>query len=127
IAVGRLGCFLSGCCTGSLCPTWMHRLCVRYPPGTEAYNHQLAAHMLEAGSAFSLPVYPLPMYFGLASLLTLVLLIKLLRRNARSGTLLLTFCIIRPLTRLVLDPLRAVSPVGRLNLMPAIPLRVLAV
>ena len=39
LAIGRLGCFLNGCCFGGACDLpWA----VRFPPGSPAYEHQLA-------------------------------------------------------------------------------------
>lgn len=38
LAIGRLGCFLNGCCFGGACDLpWA----VRFPPGSPAYEHQL--------------------------------------------------------------------------------------
>jgi prolipoprotein diacylglyceryltransferase len=73
----------------------------------------------------SLPAHPLPLYFGLASVATLGVLVLLLRRGAPPGTLLAAFCVLRPAAKLALEPLRAPERGG--FLMVVIPGGVLAV
>jgi prolipoprotein diacylglyceryltransferase len=125
IAVGRLGCFLAGCCAGTACGAWAPRLlCLRYPPGTEVFAEQVMMGLIGPSSPASLPIHPLPLYFAAASLITTFGLVALLRRGARPGAVLLAFCIVRPLTKLALEPLRA-DPRPGLS-MVAIPAVVLA-
>lgn len=122
--VGRNGCLLVGCCSGLICPPWMAALCVRYPAGAEAHQIQLRQDVLPSDAALSLPVHPLPLYFSLAALAALVVMVWLLRRNAPPGSLLLTFFLVEPLTKLGLEQLRAQPrPPG---LMVVIPLVMLA-
>lgn len=106
IPIGRIGCMVYGCCLGTVCPSWLP-VGWRYGPGTEAFRLQLAAGLIPETSTLSLPVHPLPLYFALASLGTLAILLWLVRRAAPPGTLLLTFCLLRPATKLALEPLRA--------------------
>ena len=107
IPIGRVGCMLYGCCLGTVCPPWLRPIGWRYGPGTEAFHLQLAAGIISPASTLSLPVHPLPLYFALASVGTLAVLVWLLRRAAPPGILLLTFCLLRPATKLALEPLRA--------------------
>jgi len=107
IPIGRVGCMIYGCCLGTVCPPWLRPIGWRYGPGTEAFHLQLAAGIISPASTLSLPVHPLPLYFALASLGTLAVLVWLLRRAAPPGMLLLTFCLLRPATKLALEPLRA--------------------
>ena len=107
IPIGRIGCMTYGCCLGTVCGAWLRPLGWRYGPGTEAFHLQLAAGLIPPTSALSLPVHPLPLYFALASLGTLAVLVRLLRRESPPGMLLLTFCLLRPATKLALEPLRA--------------------
>ncbi|HJQ84907.1 MAG TPA: prolipoprotein diacylglyceryl transferase family protein [Candidatus Binatia bacterium] len=108
IPIGRVGCLSYGCCMGTVCGPITMPFCRLFSPGTPA----------------SLAPHPLPLYFAVASLLTLGVLLGLLRRGAPAGSLLLAFCILRPLTKLALEPLRA--EVVESILMEAIPLVVLA-
>jgi phosphatidylglycerol:prolipoprotein diacylglycerol transferase len=127
IALGRWGCFMAGCCSGTVCGAWWRPICVRYPRGTEAYNYQVGAHLIGLGDPMSLPVHPLPLYFSAGACLILLVCWILLRRGAAPGTLLAVFCIARPTTKVLLEPLRAVQPYRQLDLMLWVPVVVLAV
>ncbi len=106
IPIGRIGCLVAGCCGGTVCGRWA-LLCWRYGPGTESFSYQVRAGLIPSDSVLSQPAHPLPLYFALASLLTLGILVWLLRRGAPAGALLLAFGILRPLAKLSLEPLRA--------------------
>jgi prolipoprotein diacylglyceryltransferase/tetratricopeptide (TPR) repeat protein len=106
IPIGRIGCLTNGCCMGGPCPSWLP-FCPRYTPGSEAYNAQLRDNLITLSSPLSLPAHPLPVYFAVGSLLTLAVLVWLLRRGARPGTLLAVFMVVRPLTKIALETLRA--------------------
>lgn len=126
IPIGRVACLRNGCCMGTVCPLWARSLCPRFPPGSEPYNAQLRAGVITLADRISLPAHPLPLYFAAASVGTLLVLLWLLRRGARPGSLLATFCILRPLAKLGLEPLRASPPGGPAGLMLVIPLVVLS-
>ena len=89
------------------------------------YGALLQHNLISPGAPLSLPAHPLPAYFAVASLLTLAVLLWLLRRGAPAGSMLATFCILRPLSKLSLEPLRAVPRPGALML--GIPATVLIV
>jgi prolipoprotein diacylglyceryltransferase/tetratricopeptide (TPR) repeat protein len=126
IPIGRIGCLKNGCCMGTVCGRWVSGLwCLRYPSGTQAYEQQLRDGLISLSDPLSFPAHPLPVYFALASLATLWILLRMLWRNAPPGRLLAVFCILRPLTKLLLEPLRAMPRQG--DLMVAIPLGVLLV
>ena len=119
IPIGRLGCLSFGCCMGTVCALWGGRWCPRFPPGSEAYNQQLRDGLIGLDATASLPAHPLPVYFALASLLTVGVLLWELRRHAPAGTLLATFCVLRPAAKLALEPLRAdPSPSPLMTLIP---------
>lgn len=75
--------------------------------GSEAYHQQLGLGLISPYDTVSLPVHPLAAYFGIASLLTLAVLVVLLRRGAAPGTCLAVFCVLRLAAKLALEPLRA--------------------
>jgi phosphatidylglycerol:prolipoprotein diacylglycerol transferase len=55
VAVGRVGCFLNGCCHGKVCDLpWG----VAFPNGSHAWVRQLNAGLVSPETASSLPVHP---------------------------------------------------------------------
>mgnify|MGYP002725501286 FL=1 len=58
-AIGRVGCYLGGCCFGTECSLpWA----VIYPEGSVAHLTQLTLGMIPETSTSSLPVHPAPIY-----------------------------------------------------------------
>ena len=71
-AVGRIGCFLNGCCDGAVCSLpWG----VRFPAGSHAWMRQVNAGLISEGSPLSLPVHPTQLYAAVAALAVLGLLL----------------------------------------------------
>ena len=81
-AVGRIGCFLNGCCHGSVCDL---RGPIRFPAGSHAWVRQLNAGLDPAGRPLSLPVHPTQLYSAGPRLLVLGLLLAYARRSRESG------------------------------------------
>jgi prolipoprotein diacylglyceryltransferase len=122
IAIGRFGCLANGCCMGRVCSrAWF--FCMRFGRDTEAYGGQVQQGLIPRGAPLSLPAHPLPLYFAAASLVTLGVLLWLLRRGAPAGSMLAAFCILRPIAKLSLEPLRATPRVDAM--MVGIPASVL--
>lgn len=102
-AVGKLGCFLAGCCYGIPCGEPPG---VRFPPGSLAFETHRAAGLLPPGSSTSLPVHPTQIYemaFGVALFAGLSLLS---RRSYRPGTIVLTFALLYSFWRFGIEFLR---------------------
>ena len=57
IAIARLGCFLHGCCFGTLC-AWPWG--VSFPRDTYIYQYHADLGVLPPGAAHTLPIHPLP-------------------------------------------------------------------
>lgn len=103
-AIGRLGCFLVGCCFGRTTGLpWG----VRYAPGTEPYAAQLAAGMIEAGAAASLPVHPTQLYEAVLAVLAGALLWRMRHRFLGTGSPLLGLATAYGATRFSIEFLRA--------------------
>ncbi len=58
--IGRIGCFLKGCCFGTICN--INFTCIRFPKGSDAYNHQLDRGMVSQYDSYSLPVFPVQLF-----------------------------------------------------------------
>lgn len=90
---GRIGCFLSGCCFGTVCDLpWG----VSFPPGSEASKHQvllgrqlselfpeLSPYLPFTRSVESLPVHPTQIYEAIACALIFLFLYFVVRRRQR--------------------------------------------
>ncbi len=105
IAMGvmRIGCFLFGCCHGvpSSLP-WA----VAFPKGSLAWEEHVRAGLIDQQAATSLPVHPLQLYFGLASLAVAVFLLWFRPRQRYAGELVLLFFILDGTAKALLEFLR---------------------
>jgi phosphatidylglycerol:prolipoprotein diacylglycerol transferase len=92
IAIGRIGCFLNGCCFGIACDLpWG----VRFPPGSHA--------------ALALPgtaVHPTEIYASIAAVAIFFVLLAFDRRKPFDGFLLWLFVILLAVYRFAIDPIR---------------------
>ena len=110
LALGRLGCFLNGCCYGGPCDLpWA----VRFPPDSPPWLDQVARGLIPAAAAdrgWSLPVHPAQLYAavdaGLLALLA-VAFTPLARKDGQVFALVLT---LHPISRLLLEAIRIDEP-----------------
>lgn len=107
LVLGRIGCLRAGCCNGMVCALELP-WCVRHEIGTGAHGMQLAAEVIDPGAVFSLPAHPLPIYFALSAAALLVLMVAQLRAGVARGTLLLTFLLLWPPLKAILEAMRAI-------------------
>ncbi|MBW1810433.1 MAG: prolipoprotein diacylglyceryl transferase [Deltaproteobacteria bacterium] len=103
-AIGKLGCFLAGCCHGTPCDLpW----CLSFPAGTQA-AFEFQAERIASTPVTSLPVHPLQLYeFFLYLGLGLVALVLINRKKKLSGIIGLVGMLIAIAINLALSPLRA--------------------
>jgi phosphatidylglycerol:prolipoprotein diacylglycerol transferase len=106
-AVGRLGCFLNGCCDGVACSLpWG----VRFPAGSHAWTRQANAGLIAPDAPFSLPVHPTQLYAALAGLFVLCALMAYFPRRRRPGQVIALLMILYSLTRWPIESLRGDEP-----------------
>lgn len=113
LAIGRVGCFLNGCCFGGPCDLpWA----VRFPPDSPPWLDQMARGLLPAADPahatqpWSLPVHPAQLYAALdAGLLAALAVVysPLARRDGEVFALVLT---LHPLSRILLEAIRIDEP-----------------
>lgn len=106
--IGRIGCMVTGCCTGTVCPAWWI-FGVTRGPATAAYAEQLSAGVIRDDAVASLPVHPLPLYFAALGLVTAAVQLRLLRRGARPGAAAVTGFLLYPFGQLVIEQFRMPS------------------
>lgn len=111
LAIGRLGCFLNGCCYGGPCDLpWA----VRFPPDSPPWLDQAARGLVPPAAAgdrpWSLPVHPAQLYAAIdAALLALLAMAftPLARKDGEVFALVLT---LHPISRLLLEAIRVDEP-----------------
>lgn len=102
-AFGRLGCFLNGCCFGRVC---QGTLGVGYPAGSLTWREQVAAGLLPASAASSLPVVPIQLVELAANLVIFGLLLRLARRHPARGRVTSAYLLLYAVVRFTTETLR---------------------
>lgn len=106
LIVHRIGCFLAGCCWGEVVSSDVVRG-VQYPPGSFAYEQQLAIGLLEPGALASLPVHPVQLYEATLLLVLLPLLSRIPWQRLQMGTVTIATVCSYALIRFFIEYLRA--------------------
>jgi phosphatidylglycerol:prolipoprotein diacylglycerol transferase len=106
-ALGRLGCFLNGCCFGS--PTTLP-WSVRFPAGSPAWARHVELGLIPPGATWSLPVHPTQLYAAADGLLLLGLLTWFYPRRRRDGEVMALLMVAYPVLRFVNEALRGDEP-----------------
>lgn len=107
-AIGRFGCFLYGCCYGGLCSMpWG----VRFPEGSPIHQKLVAEGLIDATSAWSLPVHPTQLYEMLFNLLIFMGILALRRVQTFRGQLAMAYIMSYGVARFIVEVYR-VDPRG---------------
>jgi len=104
IAIARLGCFLHGCCFGTLC-SWPW--CLTFPRDTYIYQYHIDLGLLPPGAERTLPIHPLQLYFAAAGLLITAIALWVHRRKRYDGEVALVGLVLFSASTAVLEFLRA--------------------
>jgi phosphatidylglycerol---prolipoprotein diacylglyceryl transferase len=103
IAIGRVGCFLNGCCYGDRCDfPWA----AAFPKGSMPWQAQLAEGLITSDAAKSLPVHPTQIYSTIDGLILLFLLSTYYPLRRRDGEVMALLMIAYPITRFLIERLR---------------------
>jgi phosphatidylglycerol:prolipoprotein diacylglycerol transferase len=112
MAIGRIGCFVEGCCFG---PPSTLPWAMAYPAGSPAHASHAAQQLIAPGAAESLAVHPLALYFSLEAVALLAFLLWLRPRAAYAGQVFLTFAVLHFWSKAGLETLRGASVGSALN------------
>ena len=106
-AIGRVGCFLGGCCYGTECALpWA----VSYPEGTYPYLVHLVQAGITEGAAISLPIHPTQIYEIIFNLALFAVLWRLRDRFKVRGSLFRLYLVAYGTFRFFTEFIRADSP-----------------
>ncbi len=129
LALGRVGCFLNGCCYGDECalpwavafppgsPPWWHqvvdpegRLTHHVPGVTQQVVNAVHAGKVPADTAWSKPVHPTQIYSVIDGLILLGLLLAFYPLRRRDGQVMALLLVTYPVTRFLIERLRGDEP-----------------
>lgn len=105
-AITRIGCFLNGCCWGSVTNVpWA----VQFPKFSPAFRHQADQGLLDNSASASLPVHPTQLYMVIGLVLGFVLLRLLTKRAFFAGSVAASYCVIYGVVRFTVEAFRGDS------------------
>lgn len=102
-ALGRIGCFLNGCCFGSCTTAAPH---VQFPPYSIPWHSQLREELIETSAACSLPVHPVQLYEAAFNFLVYGVVVWLFRRKLRPGMVTGVYLVLYAIGRFSLEFMR---------------------
>lgn len=103
MAVVRIGCFLAGCCHGTISTLpWA----VSFPPESFAWTRHVSMRMIRADALTALPVHPLQLYFVVWSLGLACFLLWVTRHRTHEGQVLFAYVALDNLMKFALEYLR---------------------
>ena len=102
-ALGRIGCFLNGCCYGDRCEL---PLAVTFPAGSPVWHHHVELGLIGPAALRSLGVHPTQLYAALDGLILLGLLTWYFPRRRRDGEVMALLMVTYPVSRFLIECLR---------------------
>jgi phosphatidylglycerol:prolipoprotein diacylglycerol transferase len=104
IALGRIGCFLNGCCYGDECS--LDWLAVRFPAYSPAWMAERAQGLIARDAPKSLPLHPTQLYSAVDGLVLLGLLSAYYPLRRRDGEVVALLLLSYPISRFMIERLR---------------------
>ncbi len=117
LGIGRIGCFLNGCCFGKLAPhlPWA----VQFPKtldktgiidGSPVFLHQYELGLVHLSDLHALPVHPTQLYSFLADGALFFVLSAFFKYRKKDGEVILAFGMLYPVIRYCMELLRGDNP-----------------
>ena len=101
IGIGRIGCFLNGCCFGVMSENYGIKFpSLHMPP---VYLQQLKDGLIASGSSCTLPVIPTQLYSSLYGFLIFFILLWMKKYKKYDGFLFLSFLILYSISRFTIE------------------------
>jgi len=107
--IGRVGCFLNGCCWGAL-TKWNIPWAVRYPKASYGvYRDQISKKLIGIGDETTLPVHPVQLYETLGLVIIFFILLHVYRRHKRHGEVAFCYLALYGILRFITEIFRGES------------------
>ncbi|MBS2100560.1 prolipoprotein diacylglyceryl transferase family protein [Carboxylicivirga linearis] len=87
VIVQRFGCLFEGCCHGTITN---FPIAIQYGSNSAAFHYHQTENLINQYAECSLAIHPVPIYYIIAGILTMVIIISIRKRLNRNGSLLLT-------------------------------------
>mgnify|MGYP000542392447 CR=1 FL=1 len=101
LGIGRIGCFLNGCCFGVVSEKYGIKFpALNMPP---VYLQQLKDGLIASGSSHTLPVIPTQLYSSLYGFLIFIILIWIKKYKKYDGFIFLIFLILYSISRFIIE------------------------
>lgn len=111
LAIGRVGCFLNGCCYGGPCDLpWAVRFPPHSPPWLDQMQRGLLPPAADAGEPWSLAIHPAQLYAAVDALLLSLLAIAFTPWARREGEVFALVLTLHPVSRMLLEAIRVDEP-----------------
>lgn len=101
--LGRIGCFLNGCCYGS---EHVGALGVQYPIDSSVWWAHMKAGLIDRDSPWSRPVHPVQLYEAAANFLIFIALMRFYPRKSAPGQVMALYLMLYAPVRFVLEYFR---------------------
>ena len=103
VAIGRVGCFLNGCCYGDACSLpWA----VSFPKQSPAWISEVTRNLIAPDATLSLPLHPTQLYSTMDGLILFLLLSAYFPIRKRDGEVIGLLLLTYPITRFLIEQLR---------------------
>ena len=101
LGIGRIGCFLNGCCFGVVSENYGIKFpSLHMPP---VYLQQLKDGLIASGSSYTLPVIPTQLYSSLYAFLIFFILLGIKKYKKYDGYLFLNFLVLYSISRFIIE------------------------
>ncbi len=103
IAIGRIGCFLNGCCYGDVCSLpWA----VEFPKNSPPWDSEVSRNLIPPSAESSLPLHPTQLYSTIDGLILMTLLLAYFPIRKRDGQVMGLLMLTYPISRFLIEQLR---------------------
>ncbi len=102
MAIGRIGCFLNGCCYGKI----SYPLGICFPSSASVFTQQASDGLITQNAKFSLPVLPTQLYESLACLIIFFILLFIEKYKKFDGFLFWNFVLLYSVFRFIIEGFR---------------------